>query len=710
VHWANQGIGLSATLVIPCVVAGLACGTGPVAATTSPASLAGEDGPLRLASGGFHSCAVMESGAVRCWGSNAAGQLGTGYRDSVLGAVEVTAVRDAVDVAVGRSFSCALRRTGRVKCWGVNHGGQLGDGTTVSQNWPTEVLGVTDAIELDTGENFACAKGRQGELRCWGVVPGLGVQAQPIVVDAGSRVDELAVGNQHLCVRRSSEVMCWGAWGAGALGNGRFCPDMFEGCEPETVDRPQRVDGLAARAVEAGACHACTILHDRRVACWGCNHDGQIGLSNDVEPPLVASVPRPHVVEGLEAVDELSAGNGHTCARRAGAVRCWGAINPGPERHRPTQVPDLSDARALSSGHGFSCALRRTGDVLCWGINSGGSLGAPNPPTEVLRPVRVAGLNDATDLALRGSTCAARRTGDVVCWGGRNQSRWSPRTLAAFRDVVEVAGHRGQMCARRRDGSVVCSLEDLKAETVEVEKARGAQGLAVSEGLACFRLQRSLSCWSMYETDDGPERMPWSEGVRWKDLDVHGAGGCAVASSGEVVCWGRVAGRPDPVTRPVAIEGIRDATSVSVTRGRACATDRTGGVYCWGFPAGPERSGHTRPAVREEGVDDAVRVEVSYPVTCVVRSDGSVACWGDNDHGQLGTGDTDFHAGPQLVPSIENAEEVRCGYLHCCARGRDGTVQCWGWPHDANLGDGVERRLPAITRATVTGLLPTVSR
>ena len=43
---------------------------------------AGTDRVLRLFSGGQHNCAILASGAVRCWGNNESGELGYGdYND-----------------------------------------------------------------------------------------------------------------------------------------------------------------------------------------------------------------------------------------------------------------------------------------------------------------------------------------------------------------------------------------------------------------------------------------------------------------------------------------------------------------------------------------------------------------------------------------------------------------------------------------------------
>ena len=82
----------------------------------------------------------------------------------------------------------------------------------------------------------------------------------------------------------------------------------------------------------------------------------------------------------------------------------------------PQPVSGLTDAVKISLGGRFGCALRATGDVVCWGyINDIGAATLPPYTT----PVTVAGVTDAVDIAAHtsGHACARRRTGEVLCWG-----------------------------------------------------------------------------------------------------------------------------------------------------------------------------------------------------------------------------------------------------------------------------------------------------
>nr|HMR08977.1 chromosome condensation regulator RCC1 [Polyangiaceae bacterium] len=84
-------------------------------------------GVEQIALGGEHSCARMAGGTVRCWGQNAAGQLGDGTTDDKLSPTPIPGL-SVVEIALGGYHSCARLKDGSVYCWGENDHGQLGTG------------------------------------------------------------------------------------------------------------------------------------------------------------------------------------------------------------------------------------------------------------------------------------------------------------------------------------------------------------------------------------------------------------------------------------------------------------------------------------------------------------------------------------------------------------------------------------------------------
>ena len=133
---------------------------------------------VQIATGAGHSCALLDTGAVRCWGSNYFGALGHNMDDGDdIGDDETPAdIGDVpldtpvIQVAAGYQTTCALLTTGAVRCWGYNNYGQLGQGhqqnLLAAQAPDIELGGIASALSLRDDE--ACAALTDGTLRCWG--------------------------------------------------------------------------------------------------------------------------------------------------------------------------------------------------------------------------------------------------------------------------------------------------------------------------------------------------------------------------------------------------------------------------------------------------------------------------------------------------------------------------------------------------------------
>ncbi|MBI3073087.1 MAG: hypothetical protein HYY84_13315 [Deltaproteobacteria bacterium] len=127
---------------------------------------------IDVAVGDWHSCAVVDGGAVRCWGDNDSGQLGDGTTtSSVSGVVNVEGLASGVlRGAAGGSSSCALTVSGGLLCWGSDSYGQLGNaGVSTRSLVPVDVTGLVSGVrEVSVGSNHACAVADGGLVACWG--------------------------------------------------------------------------------------------------------------------------------------------------------------------------------------------------------------------------------------------------------------------------------------------------------------------------------------------------------------------------------------------------------------------------------------------------------------------------------------------------------------------------------------------------------------
>lgn len=135
-------------------------------------------GVTQISAGWAHSCARLSSGGVWCWGANDSGRLGDGTTTSRAVATEVTVsagvpLNGVESVSAGTAHTCAVLATGGVVCWGKNDQGQLGDGSTtislspvaVTTSAGTPLAGVT---QMESSDASNCARSGDGSLRCWG--------------------------------------------------------------------------------------------------------------------------------------------------------------------------------------------------------------------------------------------------------------------------------------------------------------------------------------------------------------------------------------------------------------------------------------------------------------------------------------------------------------------------------------------------------------
>jgi alpha-tubulin suppressor-like RCC1 family protein len=366
------------------------------------AALADPDLPPRgmvasVAAGLSHTCAVTTRGAAKCWGSNTYGELGNDSAIDSSVAVEVVGLSSGVAaITSGNRHTCALMTSGAVKCWGRNANGELGNDSRTHSAVPTDVDLAADVVSISAGASHTCAATAGGAVMCWGhneygqlgndttVSSGVPVT----VIGLGSGAATVAAGAYHACaVTTGGAVKCWGRNLFGQLGNA------------STVDARVPVDvaglGSGVASISAGSSHTCALTNGGNIECWGSNGKGRLG--ND--SPRNSSTPV-DVVDPGEMFTGISAGLEHTCAlTTVGGVRCWGRnlfgeLGEGSTTNRSVPVSAIGLDRGVtgvSAGGYHTCALVSAGRVKCWGYNAYGQLGNDSNTNSSV-PVDVVGL------------------------------------------------------------------------------------------------------------------------------------------------------------------------------------------------------------------------------------------------------------------------------------------------------------------------------
>jgi alpha-tubulin suppressor-like RCC1 family protein/subtilisin family serine protease len=372
--------------------------------------------------GGEHACALIVDGTVRCWGENASGQLGNGTTKSRRAPVTaVSGISTAVSVAAGASHTCAVLASGRVDCWGDDYFGQLGTDDLADSSVPVEVTGITTAVAIATGKEHSCALLANGTVRCWGsnyygyLGNGTHFSSQtPVVVSGLTGAVAIAVGVYRSCaVLGSGGVMCWGE---GALGDG------VPWFERQWSEVPVAVTGMTnATAIVVGNAFSCALLADSHVACWGVNNWGQLGDGTG------SASGTPVAVSGLTDAIALGGSFYHACAAKEdGHAVCWGRNAYGQlgngtivNAFDPTPVSSLAGATLISGGFVSSCALLEDGTGRCWGNDGAGELG-DGTTTDAVAPVGIVGLRGplglgSHDVCVRATDGAGSSSNGTAC-------------------------------------------------------------------------------------------------------------------------------------------------------------------------------------------------------------------------------------------------------------------------------------------------------
>lgn len=230
---------------------------------------------LQLAAGPLHACAVTPRAELLCWGNNARGQLGANaralYQSTPTLVPGLNGVRGA---AAGHAHTCALLASSQVVCWGMNTFGQTGRPPQDQQAAPLPFARVRDVAKVRAGAAHTCVQTRSGRVLCAGRNErgqlgrrDLAASFTPVEV-AVPPARDLAVGDYHVCVcSTAGRLYCFGDNQYGQAG-GLMRPSRSE---PAPVELP-----APCLAVTAGAAHSCAILHGGAGYCWGQN-DGQLG-------------------------------------------------------------------------------------------------------------------------------------------------------------------------------------------------------------------------------------------------------------------------------------------------------------------------------------------------------------------------------------------------------------------------------------------------
>lgn len=445
-------------------------------------------------------------------------------------------------------------------------------------------------IDVRAGSGFTCVLTTRGQVRCWGRqadplcqpqhAGNIGDDELPYAVpaldfgaDRWARQLGLSFLSGHACaLLDDGSVRCWGRDDRGQLGLGPGVTDWCDSPKETLAALPPLLPQRAAE-IHVQSANTCAVVPDdsgiRRVYCWGDNSHGQLGQGHldNLHRP-----PERPVDLGGASVEQLSVGVHHVCALLDdGAVRCWGGNS------------------YLQLGNGWS-PEHFVGDG-----RGNGAIGAiPNDPS-----LDVEGLEGFEVAAVRsngGWTCVLGTQGAVRCWGANNNGALGYRYDQIPGCTPTGIGSHCRMPGPRRD----VDLGDLGGARI-IDLQLGRQRACVLDDVGAVR------CWG------------W--GVR---------GGLGYGSGlREATGYESIGHHDTPAEAYAAMDRRGDRRrDRRRSHGGASAGPRAGVVDIGDFDG-------------DGAIDRVLRLAVGYSHTCVLVEDGAMRCWGSGSDGQLGYGTVD---------------------------------------------------------------------
>jgi alpha-tubulin suppressor-like RCC1 family protein len=494
--------------------------------------------------GDDHGCLIRADGKIYCWGNNDYGQLGvapstTPTVATLSAASPLASSIFPMAIAVGAKHSCAVDTNGKAFCWGSNAYGQLGVGSAMTTSHPSPVqffAGLGRMRSVAAGAHFTSA----------------------LLVDG--------------------TVFCAGENTHGQLGNGTttFNPSPVQ----VRLTTPQPL--LEVVQIAAGDHHACALLRDGTVRCWGAAVSAG-GASDLLLATLVGGLPAaaPPTTQANQGavgpfVRSIAAGGDFTCAVLTdGTARCWGQngygqLGNGATGFTATAVPvsSLTDAVSIGAGVQHACAVTAGGAMQCWGRDTSGQAGnGAASSANVLTPVTVAyGTAANRTLAVMGGwqhSCAFSQEG-LFCWGddGFGQLGNGGATTATQHTPVPVTMPPNSNWV----GNFPNGYQEYTPSTFQ----RG-RVLDVGENHACMLVAAGA------HVADGT-------------VATGAPGSSSARSETRVACWGDNqygqlgTGNTTPQHRPRFVSGALPGAALTVSSGDhfTCALMANGTVWCWG--------------------------------------------------------------------------------------------------------------------------------
>ncbi len=701
----------------------------------------------KLSTSPSSSCTIFSNGKVKCWGDGTYGKLGYENGSSIGGSasdqgdalkfVDLGSGLTATDISMGSNHTCAILNTGKIKCWGRNLYGALGLGHT--DDMGDDVGEMGDALPIvDLGQNYiatdislgnqhACAIlsddiSGPNVVKCWGrgsdgqlgsdstndlgdASSEMGDNLVKVNLGPGRTAKKISVGNSYACaILDDDSLKCWGNGTFGKLGTGSTDNIGDQSGEMAALAPVDLGTGRSAKDVTATLDSTCVHLDDDSLKCFGNVTYGRLGYHHSENIGDDAG----ELGDALSAIDlgtgrsvkklPVSLNSSHFCVILDNDdLKCFGNGDDGrlglEHMARGDKASELgSGAIAASLGSGVkaidiavtdttSCVVTSDGRVKCFGDGAHGQLGnGSSNPTCVdssncgdnLPYATLPVGRKALQIKSGGSEfCVLLDDFTLSCWGNNlngdfgqasNSSISTPIVLSTGgKKVMDFDHGENHMCAIFQDSSSKCW-------------GYGANGRLVNANDQTYGNDAGETIEALAAIDHG-SKTP-------RNVVLGSESTCFVYTDHSMKCWGdkdhghgqstRVDYGDDSSELGDLLPQIDLGDDFKVhfaasggyyARGGTCAMNELGKVKCFGNTCHPlgyiwDTGTSNCPGISDMGNslpfvdfgDDIRFIEVAQSGMCAITISGAIKCYGVDTSYRFGSyANDDRYLGDELA-------------------------------------------------------------
>lgn len=266
-------------------------------------------------------CALTNDGTGYCWGRGPFNMSDSGANFfSTPTPIPTSTMSGSTKfsyISTGNRVICGVSTDGILYCWGS--GVLIGQGdpliTTVDKPTPVvtnDMVGETTFTQVSIGDSVACGVATDGKGYCWGggsdstsklignTVLGNGLPSQvrfapyPIKdtnITGAKTFSKILVSTYHACgLMTDSKVYCWGSKKYGSSHSSGAVSS-----QPVALDTSGMTGSQLFKDIHGNKQSFCGVSLDNIIYCWGDNYNGQLGNGSTV----TALAPVPIDVSGL---------------------------------------------------------------------------------------------------------------------------------------------------------------------------------------------------------------------------------------------------------------------------------------------------------------------------------------------------------------------------------------------------------------------------